>query len=700
MRLWHSLSRGARLILIANATLAVILIVVFFRLFSPTPKVADFPRSASTKLIQTLMSQRSLAAMSFWDAELERAERDTSFVAETASHIFSHPQSFRLAAQPGEYDLDSATGLYGSVRNDGSSILLLSAATPLNPEILHDIRLSEYLNPVFKSIMLLKPHYTEVSLYTADSLLRTYPWFDVRRRLAAGTLKKDFKAAELLFFEKTAPEKNASKKAVWTLVTDRGEKSSAQAICSVPIDSNGVFKGIVAITLSLSKVAGRSLAATESEGEIPLFVNGENEVVGIDEGIDSAVTVQAQRVIQGLPKGTGSFFQQAADFYVQGSPSRILPLKLVSLLPDVQAIKLGLTPPVPVTSRSRPWILDGIVASLLLLVLNSVWLVRTQQDSESSRCQLSQSFSALQDFNLDSAIIKKPGDLFEQFDRAIQALKEHLKSLTPERKGEAAEIIGETGADRDLSTGAAADLEVISRRFKVLSCFDASEPMETGLSKLVKFLSETSQAQRVWFMFHSPSERLLRSSVPGHGVSIEALEKLTIELSRGGLLERALRSPEIFWTNSAGESPTESDALNRLIGRNILICPLVDQEKVFAILVLGDKTDDFSEWDRQCFAALQSPISSVVGNLMQCEGLRKIDLLRREYCAELTKAIEIPLNRIRGEVQSIYSRLGKLTPYYKHHCETILFEVGRLYEIAREAGEIGIDTGGTVGGDS
>jgi hypothetical protein len=28
-----------------------------------------------------------------------------------------------------------------------------------------------------------------------------------------------------------------------------------------------------------------------------------------------------------------------------------------------------------------------------------------------------------------------------------------------------------------------------------------------------------------------------------------------------------------------------------------------------------------------------------------------------------------------------------LTPYYKQHCETILFEIGKLYEMLREVGE-------------
>jgi hypothetical protein len=632
--------------------------------------------------------------VSLWDAQLEQAERDTGFVAEAASHIFSHPQSFRLAAQPGEYDFDPASGLYGSLRNDGMSILLLSAGTPLSPEILHDIRLSEYLNPVFKSIMSLKPQYLEISLHTADSLLRSYPWFDVRQRLLAGFLKKDFKSAELAFFEKARPEKNTLKKPVWTLAMEQGDKKLGQAICSAPFDSNGMFKGIVAVALSLSKIAGRSFSAIEPQGEIWLFRNGENQIASLDS--DSALTPQIQRVVRGLPNKRGSHFEQSADFYVQSSPSKILPLTLISLLRDVQAIKLGLASPAPVTSQSRPWIMGAVGASLLLVLLNSFWVIRAQQGLESSRHQLSQSFSALADLSFDSAFTRRPGDLFERFDNAVRVVKERLELLAAEKRQKAPEIIHATDADPGLCAEAAVDLEMISTRFKVLNCFDASEPVEVCLSKLVKVLAETFQVQRAWFLFYSPAERLLHGSVTGHGVPGETLEKFAIGLNQGGLFERGVGSPQIFWANSIGETPTESDFVNTLISKNILICPLVDLQKVFALLVLGDKTGDFGEQDRNRVATLQEPVSGVVKALMQCEGLRKMDALRHAYCAGLTKVIETPLNRIRGEVQSIYSRLGKLTPYYKHHCETILFEVGRLYEIAREASETNLDSGESV----
>jgi hypothetical protein len=86
-------------------------------------------------------------------------------------------------------------------------------------------------------------------------------------------------------------------------------------------------------------------------------------------------------------------------------------------------------------------------------------------------------------------------------------------------------------------------------------------------------------------------------------------------------------------------------------------------------------------------ASILAPLSFSLKMLCEHQGLLELDHLRREYCLQLAKAVEIPLNRIRDEVQSIYTRLGKLTPYYKQHCETILFEVGKLYEILRDAPE-------------
>src|SRR5439155_25714922 len=110
----------------------------------------------------------------------------------------------------------------------------------------------------------------------------------------------------------------------------------------------------------------------------------------------------------------------------------------------------------------------------------------------------------------------------------------------------------------------------------------------------------------------------------------------------------------------------------------------LDGGRLVGAVVLSDKPSGVRAEDEAFLGALQIVLSKTMRNIYQCDGLSKLSELRREYCLELAKAVETPLGRIRTEVQSIYARLGKLTPYFKQHCETILFEVGKLYEILRE----------------
>jgi hypothetical protein len=678
MKIWHSLTGGARFILLLNSVLAVALTLIAFKLIF-APKLTSSSQSAN--LIRLWMSQYSEAAVTLLDAELEWAEKDTSLIADITSHIFSHPQSFRLAAQPGEYDYDPGTGLYGSVRNDGNSVLLLSAASALNSEILHDIRLSEYLNPVFKSAVSLKPSQLEIGLYTADSLVRSYPWFDVRQKLALGALKKDFRNGDQVFFDRASPEKNPLRKPVWTLSPAQDE-DRARALCSVPVESSGVFKGVITTTLSLNKIAEKSLTGIPSQGQVSLILGKDNHILSIHDVPGSTQTSQVEKVIQGLPTKEGGHFAQLGDFYVLSSTSSVLPLKVVLLLRDIQAMKLGLTSPVLVNSQTRPWIMSGILASLMLLLLNCVWMVRNQLRLQGFHSELSRSFSALTELKLDSAFTGRSGDLFDQLNGAVQAVKQHFEVLTAERTLEVQEISQAT----DSATG----LETIPKAFEVLNCFDANQPIQTCLSKLLTLLAEVSQAQRIWFMFHSPGQQLLRASEMGHGLSGEALKNLVIQLKEGSFFAKLLTSPQVFCTNSWIDIGPEAQALS-VVSRNILICPLLDEQGVFGLLMLADKLGDFGDLDRNHVTTLQEPISRILKGLLECERLRRIDREQREYCAELKKVVENPLNRIRSEVQTIYSRMGRSTPHYKQHCEAILFEIGRLYEIANEASSMDLD---------
>jgi hypothetical protein len=134
-------------------------------------------------------------------------------------------------------------------------------------------------------------------------------------------------------------------------------------------------------------------------------------------------------------------------------------------------------------------------------------------------------------------------------------------------------------------------------------------------------------------------------------------------------------------------SPAEHKALAAATGaRGVLAAPLQDGERIIgAVALIGSEL--YTSKDEIVLASILEPLSLSTSILFEHQGLLELDHLRREYYLHLAKAVEMPLNRIRDEIQSIYTRLGKLTPYYKQHCETILFEVGKLYEILRDTPE-------------
>jgi hypothetical protein len=164
-------------------------------------------------------------------------------------------------------------------------------------------------------------------------------------------------------------------------------------------------------------------------------------------------------------------------------------------------------------------------------------------------------------------------------------------------------------------------------------------------------------------------------------------EEAAIEWKEGPLFDALNGSQGVVSSNTLVLSSEEQQLLSPLIQGGYLAVPLLDDQRLVGAVVLSDKPSGVSAEDEAFLGALQAVLSKTIRNIYQCDGLAKLNHLRREYCLELAKAIEAPLDRIRTEVQSIYARLGKLTPHYKQHYETILFEVGKLYEMLREACE-------------
>ncbi|HEU0006908.1 MAG TPA: GAF domain-containing protein [Terriglobia bacterium] len=639
--------------------------------------------------VSTLITQQAQSASGLLMSELERVRQETRAAAELATHIFSNPESYRLAAQPGEYDYDQTTGLYGSARNDGTSVVFLSAASVLNPDILREIRLSEYLNPVFKTSASLNARGRSIALYTTDGLVRSYPWFDFKSRIASGALKRSFSVTDLPFFAKAMPSRNPSKDGIWEVVKGGSQDEETQLVCAAPFLAGDSFRGVVAIEVDAEKLAAqlfRNLELTESLG---LLLAGGDRVLGTSRKPESNVKLNGllpavlkdlkvsglmglEPLLRRLANGE-RFVGTQAGFHVAMVAAAGWPVRPVLVVPEALAARRSNS----VQGSSFPvWLSIGAVLACGLLLADAWWIAETRRNLAEAERKLSDSFTALSDLNLRSALIAAPqavlGELYPKFNEGLLSIQNTLETSpaapVPEQIAEVTESVGR-------------DLKQIERQAAVFCAFDAADSADSNLNRLAAALRSLFEARLVSFL--SYSESALRILPQGAGSAEEA----TMEWKEGRLFDALKRSQGVVSSSSLVLSSEEQQLLSPMIEGSYLAMPLLDDQKLVGAVVLSDKLSGVSAEDEALLGALQAALSKTVQNTHKCDDLSKLNQSRHKYCVELTKAVEAPLDRIRTEVQYIYARLGKLTPYYKQHCETILFEVGKLYEMLREARE-------------
>jgi hypothetical protein len=305
------------------------------------------------------------------------------------------------------------------------------------------------------------------------------------------------------------------------------------------------------------------------------------------------------------------------------------------------------------------------------------WIVQTRRNLEETEKKLGESFTALSDLNLQSALIVNPHSMLSEI---YPRLNEGLLSIQKSIEASPVEVVPEEVAAVTEKVGR--DLKLIEHQAAVFCAFDAADSAEHNLNRLAAALSGALNARLVsFFSYFESALRILPQEVSG------STEQPTIEWRAGPLFNALNGSRRVVSSNSLVLSAEEQQLLSPVIQGSYLAVPLLDDQRLLGAVVLSDKPSGVSSADEELLETLQSVLSKTVRNIYQCDGLSKLNQLRREYCFELARAVEAPLDRIRTEVQSIYSRLGKLTPYYKQHCETILFEVGKLYEMLREARE-------------
>jgi hypothetical protein len=679
-------TRHSRLLLGANIVLAGLLLVGVTQIF-----LGGWQSRSSGNPVSALTAQQAQFAARLLKSELERVLQETREAAELATHIFSNPESYRLAAQPGEYDYDQATGLYGSARNDGSSVVFLSAASVLNPEILREIRLSEYLNPVFKASASLNPLGRSIVLYTTDGLIRAYPWFDFKSRIASGALKSGFSVTELPFFAKAMPSRNRLKEAVWQVFRSGSQSGEIQLVCAAPFFADETFRGVIAVEVDAAKLAAQLFTNLEPRDTVGLLMAVDGWVLGARPTPGAKVEVGGSLpdVLKNLKifglaglepllrrlANTERFIGYQDGFYLAGATAAgDLPVRPVLVVPESLIRQQDAARE---SSGIPGWLLIAAGLACGLFLVDAWWIVQTRRNLVETEKKLGESFTALSDLNLQSALIVNPqgmlSELYPSLNEGLLSIQESLESspveVAPEEVAAVTEKVGR-------------DLKLIEHQAAVFRAFDAADSAQHNLNRLAAALRGALDARLVSFFSYIESAlRILPQEVSG------ATEEPTIAWKEGSLFNALNGSQRAVSSNTLVLSTEELQQLSPVIQGDYLAMPLLHDQRLLGAVVVSGKPSGISVEDEELLGALQVVLSRTVQNIYQCDGLSKLNQLRREYCFELAKAVEAPLDRIRTEVQSVYNRLGKLTPYYKQHCETILFEVGKLYEMLREARE-------------
>jgi GAF domain-containing protein len=484
------------------------------------------------------------------------------------------------------------------------------------------------------------------------------------------------------------PAQNPSKEAVWEVVVNGSATGNTQLVCAVPFLASDIVRGIVATEVDSERLAERlasNLKALRAAGF--LLAGGERVLATIRTPDGSAglsgplAVVLKDQKLAGLEflfkreSNSERFVGRQSGFYVAIRQAALLPLKAVLVVPEAfvpKAIRSSQEP------GGRPfwWLIGAGLAGALLLV-DVWWLSRMRQQVAESDKKLSDSLTALSDLNLQSALVAgREGMAREQPQRLQEGLASTRKALEAGRGMTAPEELAAVTAE------SVDNLKRLEQLASVVAVFSANDSAEGNLGRLAEALRRAFGARRVSILSYSePASKFVPREAEGldAGAAIDSASRA---------LFGALKQGEgVISSNLLTVPSDEERSLSPLVQGGYLAVPLLDGQRVLGAVVVSDIPAGVSNTDEAALEALQRALSNTVQNIDRCDRLARLNQLRREYSVELAKAVEAPLDRIRTEVQSIYARLGRLTPYYKHHCETILFEAGKLYEMLREVRE-------------
>jgi hypothetical protein len=287
--------------------------------------------------------------------------------------------------------------------------------------------LSEYLNPVFKASASLNPLGRSIVLYTTDGLIRGYPWFDYRSRIASGALKSSFSVTELPFFAKAMPSRNPLKEGVWQVFRSGSQSGEVQLVCAAPFFADETFRGVLAVEVDAGKLAAQLFTSLEPRDAVGLLMAVDGWVLGarptpgakVELGGSLPAVLKNLKIFgsAGLEPllrrlaNTERFVGYQDGFYLAVAAAGDLPVRPVLVVPESLIRQQG----APRESRGFPgWLLIGAGLACGLFLVDAWWIVQTRRNLVETEKKLGESFTALSDLNLQSALIVNPQSMLSE----------------------------------------------------------------------------------------------------------------------------------------------------------------------------------------------------------------------------------------------------------------------------------------------
>jgi len=187
--------------------------------------------------------------------ELQRIYDQVSHVRLVTEGLYSETYSINNIEADIGLVKDQKGFYWTPIDNQDRSGIFISSGVAIDSKIRQDIKISSFLEPIFKNIIQNNNNVDAIYFMTTDNLTRIYPQINFPDLVERGRIPAEMNCYDYPFFYTVDPLNNPEKKIKWTDtyfdVTDKGWMVTCLAPVYLP---NNKFKGIIGIDITIKNL--------------------------------------------------------------------------------------------------------------------------------------------------------------------------------------------------------------------------------------------------------------------------------------------------------------------------------------------------------------------------------------------------------------------------------------------------------------